>query len=256
MARIDRVGNLHKEAGMDLDGRIALVTGVGKDSGIGLAVASALAGAGAHVIVTARTEAQADAMAGRIGQGAEAMVLDIADRASVAAAAEEVAKRHGHLDILISNAAAPGSWGQGAGAADLDTVRATLDVTLLGTWAVAQAFLPLLRQGDAGRLVHVSSGAGSHGDTAFGLTSGNAMGAGYGVAKAGLNALTALLAAEETGDVKINAVCPGFTATFPGGEQMGARPPADSVSGILWAATLPADGPSGGFFRDGKPLPW
>jgi hypothetical protein len=81
MARIDRVGNLHKEAGMDLDGRIALVTGVGKDSGIGLAVASALAGAGAHVIVTARTEAQADAMAGRIGQGAEAMVLDIADRA-------------------------------------------------------------------------------------------------------------------------------------------------------------------------------
>jgi NAD(P)-dependent dehydrogenase (short-subunit alcohol dehydrogenase family) len=69
MARIDRVGNLRTEAGMELDGRIALVTGVGKDTGIGFAVASALAGAGAHVIVTARTGAQAQAMAGRIGQG-------------------------------------------------------------------------------------------------------------------------------------------------------------------------------------------
>jgi NAD(P)-dependent dehydrogenase (short-subunit alcohol dehydrogenase family) len=256
MARIDRVGNLRTEAGMELDGRIALVTGVGKDTGIGFAVASALAGAGAHVIVTARTGAQAQAMAGRIGQGAEAIALDIGDRASVAAAAEAVTARHGHLDILISNAAAPGIWGQGAGTADLDAVRGTLDVTLLGTWAVAQAFLPLLRLSDAGRLVHVSSGAGSHGDTAFGLTSGNAMGAGYGVAKAGVNALTALLAAEEESGVKINAVCPGFTATFPGGEQMGARPPAESVPGILWAATLPGDGPTGGFFRDGQPLPW
>jgi PAB1-binding protein PBP1 len=71
-----------------------------------------------------------------------------------------------------------------------------------------------------------------------------------------VNALTALLAAEEESGCEDQRVCPGFTATFPGGEQMGARPPAESVPGILWAATLPADGPSGGFFRDGKPLPW
>jgi NAD(P)-dependent dehydrogenase (short-subunit alcohol dehydrogenase family) len=241
---------------MDLDGKIALVTGVGKETGIGFAVAKALAEAGARVIVTARTEAQAQAMAEQVGHGAEARALDIADRGSVFAASVAVAETHGRLDILISNASAAGAWGQTAGEADLDAVRATLDVTLMGTWAVAQAFLPLLRQSDAGRLVHVSSGAGSHGDTVFGLTSGNAMGAAYGVAKAGVNALTALLAAEEEGPVKINAVCPGFTATFPGGEQMGARPPADSVPGILWAATLPEDGPSGGFFRDDAPLPW
>lgn len=241
---------------MELRDRVALVTGVGKETGIGFAVARALAEAGAHVVVTARSETQAAAMADRIGDGAEALALDISDPASVVAAAAAVATRHGRLDILVSNASAPGTWGQTAGGADLGAVRATLDVTLLGTWAVAQAFLPLLRKSDAGRLVHVSSGAGSHGDPVFGLTSGNAMGAAYGVAKAGLNALTALLAAEEASGVRINAVCPGFTATFPGGAEMGARQPADSVPGILWAATLPDDGPTGGFFRDGRPLPW
>jgi NAD(P)-dependent dehydrogenase (short-subunit alcohol dehydrogenase family) len=241
---------------MNLTGRIALVTGVGKETGIGFALAQSLAAEGATVIVTARSPDGAEAMAARIGSGAEALALDISDGASVASAAAAVEGRHGHLDILISNAAAAGVWGQKAGEADLGAVRATLDVTLLGTWAVAQAFLPLLRRSDAGRLVNVSSGAGSHGDPAFGLTTGNAMGAAYGVAKAGVNALTALLATEEESGVKINAVCPGFTATFPGGEQMGARPPADSVPGILWAATLPEDGPSGGFFRDGRPLPW
>lgn len=232
------------------------MTGVGKETGIGFAVAEALAAAGARVIVSARQAVQARAMADRIGPAAEALQLDIADPDSVASAARAVSGRHGRLDILISNAAAPGAWGQAAGSADLAAVRGTLDVTLLGTWAVAQAFLPLLRASDAGRLVHVSSGAGSHGDAAFGLTSGNTMGAAYAVAKAGVIALTALLAAEEEEPLRINAVCPGFTATFPGGAQMGARPPAESVPGILWAASLPADGPSGGFFRDGQPLPW
>ncbi|MFM7445410.1 MAG: SDR family NAD(P)-dependent oxidoreductase, partial [Tabrizicola sp.] len=107
-----------------------------------------------------------------------------------------------------------------------------------------------------GRLVNVSSGAGSHGDTAFGLTTDNAMGTSYAVAKAALNALTAKLAKEETSGVKINAVCPGFTATFPGGAEMGARPVSEGAASILWAADLPQDGPTGGFFRDGKPLPW
>jgi len=245
---------------MDLTDKIALVTGVGKDTGLGFAVARALAEAGAVVIVSARHLAQAEEMAVKVGPGTEALALDIADPASVTTAAEAVAAQHGRLDILISNAASAGVWGQTAGTADLDDVRRTLDVTLLGTWRVAQAFLPMLRQSAAGRLVHVSSGAGSHGDTVFGLASGNSMGPGYGVAKAGVNALTTILAAEEASteksDVKINAVCPGFTATFPGGQEMGARPAEDSVAGILWAAALPADGPSGGFFRDGKVLPW
>lgn len=240
---------------MEFSGKVALVTCVGREEGLGFAVAVALAEGGAHVIVTARRAEQAKAMAARIA-GAEAMALDIADPASVAAAARAVEAAHGHLDILISNAAATGSWGETAQAADLDKVRAGLEVTLLGTWAMAQAFLPLLREAPSGRLVNISSGAGSHGDTAFGLTSGNAMGAGYAVAKAGVNALTALLAQGEDSAVKINAVCPGFTATFPGGAEMGARPPKESAKGVLWAASLPEEGPSGGFFRDGAPLAW
>lgn len=105
--------------------------------------------------------------------------------------------------------------------------------------------------------MNVSSGAGSHGDPAFGLTSPNAMGPAYPVAKAALNALTVTFANElRDAGVLVNAVCPGFTATFPGGEVMGARPVADGAASVVWAATLEDGGPSGGFFRDGKALPW
>ena len=92
---------------------------------------------------------------------------------------------------------------------------------------------------------------------AFGLAARRGAAATYGVSKAALNALTSTLAAElaET-PVLVNAVCPGLTATYPGAEAMGARPVADSAGGVVWAATLPDDGPRGGFFRDGQPLDW
>lgn len=106
-------------------------------------------------------------------------------------------------------------------------------------------------------IVNVSSGAGSHADPVFGLSTANAMGAGYGVAKAALNALTTLLAHELAADrVLVNAVCPGLTATFPGAEQMGARPVRDGAASVVWGALLPDGGPSGGLFRDGQPLGW
>lgn len=83
------------------------------------------------------------------------------------------------------------------------------------------------------------------------------MGTSYAVAKAALNALTVKLAREVATDgILVNAVCPGFTATFDGGEAMGARPVSEGADGIRWAATLPDGGPTGGLFRDGKPLPW
>ena len=105
--------------------------------------------------------------------------------------------------------------------------------------------------------MNVSSGAGAHGDQVLGLTTGNQMGTSYAASKAALNAFTVKLAREEMDTpLKINAVCPGFTATFEGGEAMGARPPTESAQGSLWAATLPEDGPTAGFFRDGKALAW
>ncbi len=136
-------------------------------------------------------------------------------------------------------------------------VRVHMDATLFGGWRVTQALVPLLKKSEHGRVVNVSSGAGSHGDAAFGLTTKNSMGPAYAVAKAAVNALTVTFANElRPANVLVNAVCPGFTATFPGGESMGARPAADGAASVVWAAVLGDDGPSGGFFRDGKPLPW
>jgi NAD(P)-dependent dehydrogenase (short-subunit alcohol dehydrogenase family) len=103
----------------------------------------------------------------------------------------------------------------------------------------------------------VSSGGGSHADDQFGLTRRGGAAASYGISKAAVNALTATLAAELAGTpIIVNAVCPGLTATWPGAEQMGARPVADGAASVLWAAMLPDDGPRGGLFRDGEPLGW
>jgi NAD(P)-dependent dehydrogenase (short-subunit alcohol dehydrogenase family) len=110
-----------------------------------------------------------------------------------------------------------------------------------------QLFLPLLRASDHARIVNVSSAAGS-------LAS---MGAGtpaYAVTKAALNALTRMLAADLRSErILVNAVCPGWVATDMGGP--GGRPVADGAASAVWAATLPDDGPTGGFFRDGRPVP-
>ncbi len=102
----------------------------------------------------------------------------------------------GPLDLPINNAAAVAPWGETAAGADLEVALGVINVTLIGTWAMCQAFLPQLRHSAAGRWVNVSSGAGSHGDAAFGLTTANGMGISYAVAKAALNALTVKLARE------------------------------------------------------------
>jgi NAD(P)-dependent dehydrogenase (short-subunit alcohol dehydrogenase family) len=183
--------------------------------------------------------------------------LDITDPAAVTAAAEALATEPGRLDVLVNNAAAYVDWSETASGADLDAARAVMETNLFGAWRMIQAFLPLLRVAPAPRIVNVSSGAGAHGDTAFGLAARGGAAASYGVSKAALNALTTTFAVDLAGTgILVNAVCPGLTATWPGAEAMGARPAADSAPGVVWAATLPADGPTGGLFRDGTPLPW
>ena len=171
------------------------------------------------------------------------------------ALARAVEHDFGRLDILINNAAGISPYGEKVAAADLTQAHQVLETTLFGAWRVSQALLPLLGRSAHPRLVNVSSGAGSHGDAKFGLTTANAMGTGDAVAKAALNALTVKLANENPA-IRINAVCPGFTATFDGGEQMGARPVHEGAASVVWAAVLGNDGPTGGFFRDGRPLPW
>ncbi|HEU4872565.1 MAG TPA: SDR family oxidoreductase [Pyrinomonadaceae bacterium] len=230
-------------------GDIALVTGGNR--GIGFEVGRQLASAGFIVLLTARdakkAKAAADALrsAGRV----EALVMDVADANSIANAAAEVAKQYERLDVLINNAGINYDTWETVANADINgTVMETITTNLLGPWRVCQAFLPLLRKSRAGRIVNVSSESGSLAD----------MGAGppaYQVTKAALNALTRTLAGELRGSrILVNSVCPGWVATDMGGS--GGRPVADGAAGIVWAATLPKDGPTGGFFRDGEPLPW
>lgn len=237
---------------------IALVTGASR--GIGLEVCRQLAGRGMAVILTARDAARADEAARRLadeGLAVRGMALDVTDSASVRRLAAELEAETGRLDVLINNAAAYVDWSDTASTADLDAAQVVLATNLFGGWRVAQGLLPLLRQSAHGRLVMVSSGAGSHGDQQFGLTTGRGAVSAYGISKAAVNALTAKLAAELAGTgILVNAVCPGLTATAPGMEAMGARPIPEGAASIVWAATLPDDGPTGGFFRDGQSLPW
>lgn len=238
---------------------VCLVTGSAQ--GLGRAVAEALAQRGAMVIVSSRDPAKAAATATQIAGAGDLrplpVGLDVADRTSVDAAATAIADLRGRLDVLINNAAAYVDWAESATGADLARSRAVMDTNLYGAWNITQAMLPMLRASAHPRVVNIASRAGSHGDERYGLSSRQGAAASYGISKAALLALTATLAAELAGTpVIINAVDPDLTATWPGAETMGARPIADSVPGIVWAATLPDDGPRGGFFRDGHPHPW
>jgi NAD(P)-dependent dehydrogenase (short-subunit alcohol dehydrogenase family) len=126
-------------------------------------------------------------------------------------------------------------------------VQAALDTNLFGAWRMCEAFLGQLRRSGHGRIVNVSSGSGSISEMSAGTPA-------YSVSKAALNALTRILAAELRRDgILVNAICPGWTATDMGG---GGRPVADGARGVVWAAELPDDGPTGGFFRDGRPIAW
>jgi NAD(P)-dependent dehydrogenase (short-subunit alcohol dehydrogenase family) len=225
--------------------RVALVTGANR--GLGLEVCRQLAARGHVVLLTARDPAKAEAAAQEVGGNVHALALDVADAAAPAHAAALVGERWAALDVLVNNAAVHYDTWQGVVDADWRIVDEAFRTNFFGAWRTAQAFVPLLRRSRHGRIVNVSSESGSLA----------AMGAGtpaYATSKAALNALTRVLAAELRKDrILVNAVCPGWTATDMGG---GGRPVADGARGIVWAATLPDDGPTGGFFRDGRPLPW
>jgi NAD(P)-dependent dehydrogenase (short-subunit alcohol dehydrogenase family) len=235
--------------------RVALVTGAGRPTGLGFEVCRQLAQAGFEVVLTARDAAATAARATELraeGLRVRALRLDVTDPVSVG----EARRALDRLDVLVNNAAGMPSRGEQA-SVHFAEGRAALDTTLIGAWRTTSAFLALLRESGRGRIVNVSSGAGSYGDVAFGLRSGNPMGPAYAVAKAALNAWTILLARELEGTgILVNAVCPGFTATFPGATEMGARPVRDGAASITWAALLPDGGPTGGLFRDGAPLSW
>jgi NAD(P)-dependent dehydrogenase (short-subunit alcohol dehydrogenase family) len=229
--------------------RIALVTGANR--GIGFEVCRQLARAGFVVLLSARDARKARAAARSLGSvgRVDSLELDVADENSIATAASDVANRYHQLDVLINNAGIHYDTWETVETADIDgTVMEAITTNLLGPWRVAQAFLPLLRKSPSARIVNVSSESGSLAEMTAGPPA-------YQVTKAGLNALTRTLAGElRDSNILVNSVCPGWVATDMGGA--GGRPVKEGAAGIVWAATLPDDGPTGGFFHDGKPLPW
>lgn len=228
---------------------IALVTGANR--GIGLEVVRQLARRGMTTILGARDLHKGASAAAELENSRLHVLprqLDVTDPASIEHLAAQVKDEFGRVDVLVNNAGILYDTWQSASNANLDTVHEALLTNFFGPWRVTQAFLPLLKKSQNGRIVNVSSGAGTL------TTMGNSTPA-YSASKAALNAFTRQLAAELKGSrILVNAVCPGWVATEMGGA--GGRPVEDGAASVVWAAMLPADGPTGGFFRDGKPLPW
>ena len=225
----------------------AVVTGANR--GIGLEVCRQLSRNGIDVILTGRdASAVATAVADLRGDGLGVVgeVLDVASEASVAACASRVEEQGRRVDVLVNNA---GVYPDG----DLLTSPApaitdAMAVNFFGALWTARAWMPGMNRRGFGRIVNVTSGYGSFAEGLEGP-------AAYAISKAALNALTVRLSQEASGDVKVNAVCPGWVRT-----RMGGRGAPKSVEQgadtIVWLATLPGDGPSGGLFRNRKPVPW
>lgn len=228
--------------------KVALVTGANR--GIGFETVRQLLKRGYKTILTSRNEERGRSAMEKLeafGGMLHYLGLDVVDDQSVLDAATSVERDFGRLDILVNNAAINYDTWQKAVDADLDQVRETLNVNLLGPWRMCQAFLPLMRKNGYGRIVNVSSESGSMAEMGGGTPA-------YGVSKAALNALTIKLGAELRGTgVLVNSVCPGWVRTEMGGP--GApRSPEKGTETIIWLAELPANGPTGKFFRDKREL--
>lgn len=234
---------------------VALVTGGNR--GIGLEVARQLAQSGHSVVIGARDEGRGEhAEATLLAEGLDVTSVrcDVTDPAGIKAAADAVADRFGRLDVLVNNAAIAPDDALPSELA-LDVVRAAYETNVFGVVSVTQTFLPLLRKSAAGRIVNVSSGAGS-----LALVSGKDWrpewnGLAYNTSKSALNAITVAFAVElRDTPVKINAVNPGYTATDLSPDA--TRSPVAAAAVVVRYATLHEDGPSGGFFDENGPIPW
>ncbi len=234
--------------------RVALVSGANR--GIGLEIVRQLARSGLTAVIGTRNAEKGLAAADTLkSEGLEVTVveLDVDDEKSAARAIAEMKRLFGRCDVLVNNAAilidGPGGFDASLFELASDVARRTFETNVLGPLHLIKAAVPLMRELRYGRIVNISSGAGQLSDMRSGFPA-------YRMSKAALNALTRITAAElRDVNIKVNAVCPGWVRTEMGGPnadrsvEQGAETP-------VWLATLPDNGPSGGFFRDKKPIPW
>ncbi len=231
--------------------RVAVVTGATR--GIGFEVCRQLARRGVQVVLTGRTADHCEAAA-QVLRAEQLVVmtraLDVTQPAQITELAAYVADTLGRCDILVNNAGVMldprGSRVLDAG---IETFHATFETNFYGALRLSQALVPLMRRHGYGRLVNLSSGLGQLDDMQDGQPA-------YRVSKAALNALTRMLAAATRDDnILVNSVCPGWVRTRMGGPGA-TRDVAQGADTVVWLATLPDGGPSGGFFRDRQRIAW
>ena len=238
---------------MSAENRVALVTGANR--GIGFETCRQLGRRGLRVILSARKAEAGEKAAGILqaeGLAVEFRQLDVTDIESIDVCVKSIDRDMGRLDVLVNNAGImldSSKRGESIFQADADLVRDTFEVNTLGPLMVTKSLLPLMRRNDYGRIVNVSSGMGQLSEMDGGYP-------GYRISKTAINAVTVILARELEGtNIKVNSVCPGWVRTEMGGDNA-PRSPEQGAETIVWLATLPDDGPSGGFFRDRKRIDW
>lgn len=246
--------------------KVALVTGANK--GIGFQIAKHLAARGCTVLVGSRRLGPGQDAAASVGTNAHALQLDVTDHASIVAAAERIRDTFGRLDVLVNNAGIAHAGHPGASfeeklkagrpsTASIAETRAIFETNVFGVIEVIQAMLPLLRQAPAGRIVNISSTVGSltlQSDPSSPVRAIQSVS--YVPSKTALNAVTVAFANELQGtSIKVNAACPGFTATDLNNFR-GTRSVEDGAREAVRLALLDSDGPTGTFSNDDGVIPW
>ncbi len=231
--------------------QIAVVTGANR--GLGLETCRQLANLGIEVILTSRSQEKGEAAVKKLKQqGLDVTFhqLDVTDDISVQRLADLMRERFGQLDILVNNAGVYiDASGDNASIfhADIEVIRKTMETNTFGILRLMQQLVPLMP--GAGNVVNVSSGMGQ-------LSDMDGQYPAYRISKTAVNAVTRIFAAElRDTRIKVNAVCPGWVRTDMGGAEA-TRSVEEGAKTIVWLATLPPTGPSGGFFRDQEPIPW
>lgn len=240
----------------DTPKKIALVTGANK--GIGFEVARQLAASGCTVLLAARNHVLGEEATARLKpDDVRYLAIDLDDPATIATAAQALDAGFGHLDILVNNAGLVGPGDGMPSNCSLDAIERAFRVNFLGTVAVTQAMLPLLRKAPSASIVNVSSGLGSltkSGDPAWTHVAAKYLG--YAASKAALNMLTVQLAWElRDTSIKVNSADPGYTATDLN-QHRGIQTIPEGAAEIIRLALLPYDGPSGTFSNTQGVVPW
>ena len=226
--------------------RVAVVTG--STRGIGREVGRQLIAHGDSVIITGRKRKDAEKAAADLGAAA-GHDLDTSDAGSVEQFATYVEREFGRLDVLVNNAAILLDEGKSIVDVTPEEFEATWRANTLGPFSMTRRLAKLLRKSRHGRVVNVSSGAGQ-------LSSMSSYAPSYSTSKAALNAVTILFASALRRDaVLVNCVDPGWVRTDMGGSSA-PRSVKEGADTIVWLATLPDNGPTGGFFRDQRPIGW